>query len=288
VRVGESSSRSLGGSEWEGESSQESMGVSFSRNESNNVNVRTTDGESWAWDVREGESNEDYESRMNSIYGEGNWKGTVGASAEGSVPGFAKASGSVETSVGVTVGVSIAGTSGNRSRRLWERSFGASGSRDESQSFGSIVSEGESQKLQGSYALSSSRQRDYNDTDSRSSSHVWNVGQDTAASETVSTGGGEVESNTWATSESLSVGQSLSGRIPLNKYGQFYRQTTRFVRRAEVRTYDLCGLATHAGELQFNEWEWAPELAIGDTCDPQVPSKLPKAKCFVEPCDFGG
>jgi hypothetical protein len=150
------------------------------------------------------------------------------------------------------------------------------------------VSEGESQKLQGSYALSNSRQSDFSDSEGRNSSHVWNVGQDAKQSETVSVGESESESNTWSSSESLTTGQSLSGRIPLNKYGQFYRQTTRFVRRAEVRTYDMCGLATHAGELQFNEWEWAPDLAIADTCDPLVPTKLPQAKCFIPPCDFGG
>ncbi|MEE2786938.1 MAG: hypothetical protein VX589_06330 [Myxococcota bacterium] len=288
IRVGESTSRTLGGSEWEGETSKESLGVSYSKNEANNVSVSTRDGETWSWNVQEGESNEDYESRMNSMYGEGSWKGTVGASAEGSIPGFAKATGSVETSVGVTAGGSTAGTTGNRNRTSRESNYSTGGSRDETRSFGSTVSEGQSEKLQGSYALSNARQRDFSDTEQRNESHIWNVGQDVRASESVSVGQSEAETNTWTSSESLSTGTSLSGRIPLNKYGQFYRQITRFVRRAEVRTYDLCGLATHAGELQFNEWEWAPDLAIGDTCDPAVPTRLPQAQCFIPPCDFGG
>jgi hypothetical protein len=56
------------------------------------------------------------------------------------------------------------------------------------------------------------------------------------------------------------------------------------VRRAEVRSYDLCGVASHLGELQFNEWTWAPALAIGDTCTPLPVSQLPKARCTIEPC----
>ena len=104
-------------------------------------------------------------------------------------------------------------------------------------------------------------------------------------SQAVSEGLSESESSTWRTSESIAETQSLRGRIPRTKVGIFYRQTTRFVRRAEVRTYDLCGLATHAGELQFNEWEWAPELAIGDDCSTEPPaSELPRAQCFIPPC----
>ena len=165
----------------EGETAK-SLGVSYSRNEANNVNVSTRDGETWSLECSGGgESNEDYESRMNSMYGEGSWKGTVGASAEGSIPGFAKASGSVETSVGVTAGGSTAGTTGNRNRTSRENSYSTGGSRDETRSFGSTVSEGQSEKLQGSYALSNSRQRDFADTEQRNQSHIWNVGQDARA-----------------------------------------------------------------------------------------------------------
>jgi hypothetical protein len=55
------------------------------------------------------------------------------------------------------------------------------------------------------------------------------------------------------------------------------------VRRAEVRSFDLCGVAQHMGELQFNEWTWAPDLAIGDDCS-SLKTALPEARCFVEPC----
>ena len=104
-------------------------------------------------------------------------------------------------------------------------------------------------------------------------------------SETVSEGMSEAESQTWVSSTSLSVGQTLSGRLPPGTVGIFYRQTSRYVRRAEVRAYDLCGLANHVGELQFNEWVWAAELAIGYSCDTEPPvSRLPEAECLIQPC----
>ena len=285
VSGGESVSRSLGGSEWEGSTSQESMGVSYSRNTANDVNFSTRDGETWSWNVNEGESNEDYESRMNMIFGEGSWSGSVGASAEGSIPGFAKVTGHTETTVGVKAGGSTAGTTGNRTRVSRESGYGMSGTRDETNSFGTTTSERESQNMSGSFSLSNSRQRNFNDTESREESRTWSFGTGLSQSETVSEGISEAESSTWQTSESLTVSQSYSGRIPRTKVGMFYRQTSRFVRRAEVRTYDLCGLATHAGELQFNEWEWAPDLAIGDDCSVEPPpTKLPNARCFIPPC----
>ena len=49
--------------------------------------------------------------------------------------------------------------------------------------------------------------------------------------------------------------------------GIFYRQTTRWVRVAEVRSFNLCGVAQHVGDLQFNEYTWAPYLAVAPSCD---------------------
>jgi hypothetical protein len=79
--------------------------------------------------------------------------------------------------------------------------------------------------------------------------------------------------------------RDFSAIIPRGQFGVFYRQTSRWVRRAEVRAFDRCGLASHLGELQFNEWNWAIDLAVGPVCDAQPPaSNLPPARCHVPPC----
>jgi hypothetical protein len=104
-------------------------------------------------------------------------------------------------------------------------------------------------------------------------------------SEAVSENNAEAISEATVKSESRMVSQSLSGVIPRGRFGIFYRQTTRWVRRAEVRSFDLCGVASHMGELQFNEWDWAPDLAIGNECEAlPPPSTMPSARCFIQPC----
>jgi hypothetical protein len=139
--------------------------------------------------------------------------------------------------------------------------------------------------MSGSYSLSTSRQRTESETDARDMSRTWNFAQGATESETVTDGQSEAESRTWVSSESLATSQTTRGAIPLAKVGMFYRQTTRWVRRAEVRTYDLCGLANHAGELQFNEWTWAAELALANECQAEAPpTRLLAAQCFIEPC----
>ena len=178
------------------------------------------------------------------------------------------------------------GTEGNTNSRTRTRGWGMGGRSNESRSFGSTHSEGRSESINGNYSLSSSRQRTFNDTETRDDSRTWDVTQGQVDDESVTTGRSDAEQSTWTSSESTTVSQGLTGRIPNGRAGQFYRQTTRLVRRAEVRAYDMCGLATHLGELQFNEWKWAAELAVGDSCDngPVTPS-FPKARCVIGPCD---
>ena len=285
ISVGESTSRSLGSSDWEGSTTQDSYGVSYDQSEQNTMSTSTTDGESWTWSRNEGESNEDYESRMNMLYGEGKWSGSVSATGEGSVPGFAKASGTVSTTTGVKAGASTAGTTGNRSRVSVDEGHSMTSSSSTTKDFGSVVAESNGSTIGGSYTLSASHSRSESETEARNRSRTWNLGSGTSSSETVSEGMSNSESQTWVSSSSLSVGQTLSGRLPPGKVGIFYRQTSRYIRRAEIRAYDQCGLANHMGELQFNEWVWAAELAIGNDCEAEPPvSRLPTAQCHIEPC----
>ena len=76
IAVGESSSRTVGSSATEYERLSEGFGESYTQNESNNVNFSSSDGESWSWNLSEGESQDEYESRVQSAYGR-----RVGASA---------------------------------------------------------------------------------------------------------------------------------------------------------------------------------------------------------------
>lgn len=286
IASGESRSRSIGGAEWEGETTERGFGVTYSQDETTRIGYASSNGEEWSWNMSEGETDEDYRSRMNELFGEGSLSTTVGASGSGSVPGFAKVTGSVEATVGVTAGARTRGTSGNRNARTNSRGWGMSGSSNESRSFGSTTSEGRSESLTGNFALSNSRQRSYNDTETRDMSRTWDVSTGHVDDQSVTVGTSEAEESTWTNSESVTVGQSLSGVIPNGRAGQFYRQTSRWVRRAEVRAYDMCGLATHLGELQFNEWTWAADLAVGDECSgTPIPSQLPKARCVIGPCD---
>ncbi len=285
ISTGESRSRSLEQREWEGESLSEGYGLSYSQNESNNVGFSTTDGETWNFDMSEGESNEEYASRMNELFGEGSIDTTVGAKASGSVPGFAKVTGSVSTSVGVTAGARTRGSEGGRARTSTSRGYGMGGSSSQGSSFGSTVAEGRSESVEGTYALSSNRSRTARDEASERRQRTWSFGSGVALEDVATTGETEAIDQTWVQTDATSLRQGFTATIPRNKIGIFYRQTTRMVRRAEVRSYDLCGLASHVGELQFNEWIWAADLAIGNTCDSEPPpSGLPEARCFIPPC----
>ncbi|MCA9525125.1 MAG: hypothetical protein KC549_02365, partial [Myxococcales bacterium] len=285
IEAGESRSRAEGVSEWEGENISESQGVSYRRDVSNDVDFASENGESWGWNLAHGESNEVYESRMNMIFGEGSWEGTVGVEAEGSIPGFAKVSGGVETTVGVSAGASTEGTQGSRRARNVSEGWSAGGSLSEGRSFGTTVAESRSESVEGTYAVSRSRERTAETEETISNTRTWAFGQGVSTEEVVAQGDARRVEEALQTSHEVSTTQGLAGSIPRGRYGVFYRQTTRFVRRAEVRSYDLCGLASHAGELQFNEWTWAAGLAVGPTCDAlPPPSNLPKARCFVSPC----
>jgi hypothetical protein len=286
ISQGESHAREFGVTEWEGESVSQSQGVSYNESAANSVGYESSDGESWSWDLSEGESEEAYQERMNSLFGEASAELTVGAKGEGSIPGFAKVSGSVSATGGVTAGARTSGTTGSSRRSSTEQGWSVSGERNESRSFGSTVAEGRSESVSGSFALSSNSSRTSRDEQAESNTRTWSLGSGISQSEVATTGNAEVIDETWLDSTETTTSQAFTASIPSNRVGVFYRQTTRFVRRAEVRSYDLCGLASHVGELQFNEWTWAPDLAIGDVCDGASPaSNLPPANCFIEPCD---
>jgi hypothetical protein len=269
----------------EEENSEQTYGVSYGHSQANDVGFSSTDGESWGWNMSQEMSNEEYASQMNAVYGEGNWSGTVGVEGEGSIPGFAKVTGKASTTVGVRAGAEQDDTVGGSRRDSSSRGYSMNGSHSDTQSFGSTTTDDESHSLSGTYALTQGHSASQSDSASRSNTRTWTVDGEVSQDHVVAQGDSNAEEHTWESSQTDETVQSFSGLIPAGAVGIFYRQTTRWVRRAEVRSYNLCGMANFVGELQFNEWTWAPDLAIARSCDDQPPpSKLPPAACLIEPC----
>ncbi len=111
----------------------------------------------------------------------------------------------------------------------------------------------------------------------------WNqaVTESQSASQTVQQSGTEIMKVRSSQSESLNFAVEL---LPM-KYGVFYRQTTRLVRKVELVAYDLCGNWTVVGSMYLSDFTWAPDLAMGDSCPPFPESNLSSAKCYISPCD---
>ncbi len=103
-----------------------------------------------------------------------------------------------------------------------------------------------------------------------------------SATDTV--GGGSAETFSWEVSSSESVARGFGGTVIAGTYGVFYRQTLRLMRRAVMVTYNQCGAAEVVGDVDFTDWTWSPDLALGDACPPLPESNLPQAECLISPC----
>ncbi len=283
IREGSSTRQSMGTRSTEDSRTEEAYGLDYGNSERNQMNFETSDGESWNWSQNEDESNTDYASRLDTEYGEGRWSGTVGAKAEGSIPGFTKATGSVSTTTGVRAGSSLGFDAGSSRTDSSGRGFGMGSERSESVGYGSTVTDRRSERIGGTYSLSRSNRADFENETSRDMSRTWDFSESTALSDVSSTGMTEAEQRTWSDSLADESVRSFSALIPNARVGIFYRQTTRWIRRATVRTYDQCGLAHDVGELQFNEFSWAPEMSLGDSCVPPPESSF-EGNCLIQPC----
>lgn len=285
ISEGNSTSRSLSGTEREEERISESQNLTYSENESTRVGLSTTDGESWGWNTSQGLSDTESANRSREVYGEVNGSVTASASGEAGIPLLAKGKVSTSATVGVRAGGGVGWGNGNSHTVSRDQGYNMGGSRQESRSFGSTTSQGRTQSLTGSYALARSNSRTVTDTENLSNTRTWNLSQGVSENETVSESEEVARNTTIVESSSDRTELAITSTIPRNQVGIFYRQTTRWVRRAEVKAYNLCGLARHMGELQFNEWTWSSDLALGPTCEGQPPpSELPSAACYIEPC----
>jgi len=97
--------------------------------------------------------------------------------------------------------------------------------------------------------------------------------------------GGQVGGGfSWQVSSSETISQSFGGSVLPRTFGVFYRQTTRLIRKAAVVTYNQCGAANVVADVDFTDWTWAPDLALGEACPPLPVSNLPAAQCTIPPC----
>jgi hypothetical protein len=268
----------------EGTSASDDYGVTYGSEERNQMSVSTEDGVNYGWTRREGETDTEYEDRLNRLYGSTSLEGTVSATAEGSVPGFAKASGTVSTTAGVEAGGATASTTGAARTQTSERGFGTNDSSREGKRFGSTTTDRRSERLNGSYAVSTNSQNSFDDQSSRDRARTWNFSGSLSEGTVTSEGRSESEEQTWSRSDRTDTTQSFSAELPLSKFGQFFRQTTRWVRFSEIRQYDQCGLATTVGELQFNDYTWAPDFALANSCE-EIRTNHSPYTCLIPPCN---
>jgi hypothetical protein len=101
---------------------------------------------------------------------------------------------------------------------------------------------------------------------------------------TEGTGGSVGEGFTWDVSSFDSISRQFGGNVIAHTHGVFYRQTSRLIRRASIVTYNQCGAAQVVGEIEFTDWTWAPDLALGQSCPPLPRSNFGAAECYVSPC----
>lgn len=113
-----------------------------------------------------------------------------------------------------------------------------------------------------------------------------NASSTTTETESVSQsqGGSQGESFSWSVSSTEVIARGFGGYVIPDTYGVFYRQTIRLVRRAALVAYNQCGFAQVVGEVDFTDWTWSPDLALGDSCPPLPQSNLPAAECNISPC----
>ena len=283
ITVSNTESLSISNTDTNNENFSENYSSTDTTSDANNIGFTSDDGENWSWSVNNSESSTNSSSAANNINGQVSGAVTTGVSGEGSLPFLAKATGKVETTVGVTAGIGRTTTEGNSNSVGENRGYSMSGNSSEGRSWGSVTSESSSQSIGGAYALGRSSSSSSSQGSSQSSARVWNLSEGVSQSNTVTVGDSESINRTIVDSSSSSTTFSFSGYIPYRKYGMFYRQTTRWLKRSEIVTYDVNGFPTASGFIDMNEWSWAPELVIDSSCE-NIRSQNSNAQCFIEPC----
>jgi hypothetical protein len=125
-------------------------------------------------------------------------------------------------------------------------------------------------------------------SESASASRAQGVNASSTTTETESAsqtqGGSSGGGFSWEASSTETISRTFGGQVIARTYGVFYRQTLRLLRRTAVVAYNQCGSANVIAELDFSDWTWAPDLALGEGCPPFPQSNLPAAQCLIPPC----
>jgi len=177
-----------------------------------------------------------------------------------------------------TNGVGFATTDGESFRWSLGSEVGGSGTIGLSD----IVSIGISAKVTG--MIGGETRRDVENSRDRETGLTESETTTDTASATETTGGMSGEVFRWDVSSTETVARGFGGRVLPGTYGVFYRQTLRLLRRGLLVAYNQCGAATVVGDLDFTDWTWSPDLALGEGCPPLPRSNLPEAECLVAPC----
>jgi hypothetical protein len=130
------------------------------------------------------------------------------------------------------------------------------------------------------------RTQSYTEANSFSTSRMWETtksyGESRTESQVLTQRLNVSDSELYSVSTTQSTTLQTHGHVYAGQFGVWYRQTSRLVRRGTVIAYDLCGNGSPVGVVTIDDWTWAPDLAIANTCPP--PSNLPVASCRIQPC----
>jgi len=282
-----SQTNSIGQSHSESENASETYGTSYSTSDQNSSNVSSTDGTQWGWNLNEGTNEENFVNEAAEVYGEVSGSVNTEVSGEGSIPGFAKVGGKVGTTVGAktggkkgtTVGEKV-GSNSSVGEHMYE-------SESDTVAFGSVTTDSNGESMSGTYGLASQSTSSSQtaETNVDSESVTYQMGGSDGLTENYTKGSQESWSESWVTTEQDTTMFAYTSKVPNGKCAVVYRQTVRYVRRAQLYNYDLCGVRSLMGEAMFNEWSWSPNITVADNCDQGLPpSDLPTAKCLIA-CD---
>lgn len=96
---------------------------------------------------------------------------------------------------------------------------------------------------------------------------------------------GTVDSNSISVSNSVAFSRGVTVFCLPKKYCVFYEQATQVRYQGKLIAINACGQPEEIGEVAYNDWLFALDLAQGNSCAPEFPkSQLPEAGCYEPPC----